>query len=327
MSEYRLTICICAYNASTYIQETLESVFAQTYHNFALVVIDDASTDDTRFVCESFFREHKWNEANVITLPENGGLAAARCYAETHSETEFLGFIDADDVMLPSAIERMMRIITADLDCMTVSAYCEYMTPNGKKMPGGIFIGPTSKEEFMNQAKDEKRLFMPPMNISRVEWIRKAGCRAVDGFPPGKPRYRDMCEDLDLWTRMSDFYTEGKYMVVIPEVLFRYRKMSTSMSANGRAMSMRMRHIKCNLKRRRRGEVELSFIDYLASLTTWQKVKYAYSDWSQNFYKQAGFHYMQKHYLRFIWYYGCAAVFNLGYFLQKMRYNIRRQNM
>ena len=223
--------------------------------------------------------------------------------------------------MLPTAVARMMERLLSDGDCMTVSAYCEYMDPEGKKMPGGIHIGPTSREEFMAQAQGEKRLFLPPMNISRVEWIRRAGCRAVDGFPPGKPRYQDMCEDLDLWTRMSDFYAQGKYLVVIPEVLFRYRKMPTSMSANGRAMSMRMRHIKTNLKRRRKGIPELTFLEYMASLTRWQKIKYAYIDWSQGLYKQAGFHYMQRHFLQFLWFFGWAALTNPGYFWQKMRHN------
>ena len=319
-----LTICICAYNAEYFIRETLESLQKQTNREFEVWVIDDASTDKTRMICEECFRQYQWNPANIITLLENGGLAAARRYAETHVETEYIGFIDADDVMLPNAVERMMEFLRADADCLSVSGYCSYMTPDGKEMPGGIRIGATSKEAFIEQAGHEKLIFRPPMNISRVEWIRKAGCRAVDGFPPGKPRYQDMCEDLDLWTRMSDFYTEGKYLLVIPEVLFRYRKISTSMSANGKAMNMRMRHIKCNLKRRRRMAPELSFVDYLASLSPWQKAKYAYSDWSQGFYKQAGFHYMQKHFLRFLWYFGCAALFGPAYFFQKMKHNAVR---
>lgn len=324
MSGNDLTICICAYNAQRYITETLESLWNQSYKDFKLLVIDDASTDSTRSIVEGYFAECNWENTLIVTLPENGGLAAARRYAEQHVKTEFLGFIDADDVMLPTAVGRMMSILRGDSDCVMVSAYCEYMTPDSKKLRGGIFIGPTDRNHFMQQASSEKLLFIPPMNISRVEWIRKAGCRAVEGFSSGKPRYQDMCEDLDLWTRMSDFYKDGKYLMVIPEVLFRYRKMPTSMSANGRAMSMRMRHIKCNLKRRRRGEMELTFIDYLASLTPWQKMKYAYSDWSQRFYKQAGFHYMQRNYLRFLWNFGCAALFNPGYFLQKMRHNVRR---
>ncbi len=319
-----LTFCICAYNAEQYIRETLESLHNQTNSNFDVWVIDDASTDGTRSICEEYYHQCQWNQAHIISLPENGGLAAARRFAETHVETEFIGFVDADDVLLPNAVERMMTVITADTDCLSVSGYCSYMTPDGKEMLGGIRIGATSKDIFMKQASHEKLIFRPPMNISRVEWIRKAGCRAVDGFPPGKPRYQDMCEDLDLWTRMSDFYTEEKYMVVIPEVLFQYRKMPTSMSANGNAMNMRMRHIKCNLKRRRRGEKELTFIEFVASLTRWQKLKYAYSDWSQAFYKRAGFHYLQKHYLRFIWNFGCAALFNPAYFAQKIRHNAMR---
>ena len=321
MSKRILTFCICAYNAERYILETLKSLFKQTYREFDVWVIDDASTDQTRSVCEKFFQDHQWACARVITLPENGGLAAGRRYAETHVETEYIGFIDADDIMLPNAVERMMDVITADEDCLSVSGYCTYMTPGGKKMPGGIYIGASTKEQFLTQASQEKLIFRPPMNISRVEWIRKAGCRAVDGFLPGKPRYQDMCEDLDLWTRMSDFYMEGKYLVVIPEVLFQYRKMPTSMSANGAAMNMRMRHIKSNLKRRRRGDEEQTFIDYLASLTRWQRLKYDYSDWSQAFYKRAGFYYLQKKYVSFFLNLGYAALFNPGYFLQKMRQN------
>lgn len=319
-----LTYCICAYNAEQYIRETLESLHNQTNSFFDIWVIDDASTDRTRNICEEYYHKCKWNQAHIITLPNNGGLAAARRFAEIHVESEFIGFIDADDVMLPNAVERMMSVITADDNCISVSGYCSYMTPDGKEMPGGIRIGATTKEEFMVQAIHEKLIFRPPMNISRVEWIRKAGCRAVEGFPDSKPRYQDMCEDLDLWTRMSDFYSDGKYQLVIPEVLFRYRKMPTSMSSNGSAMNLRMRHIKSNLKRRRHGKPELTFTDYVTSQTWWEKLKYAYADWSQGFYKNAGFYYLKKKYLRFLIYLGCAAMFNPCYFLQKMRHNVNR---
>ena len=317
-----LTICICAYNAERYIEQTLDGLYRQTFRDFDLWIINDCSSDNTVAVAERFFRERNWSRTRIVTLPENGGLAHARRYAENHVETEFLGFIDADDIPLPNAIEKMFQKVCSDEDCMTVSCYCEYISPEAKKIGGGIFIGPTDKAHFMKQAAAGKRMFIPPFNMSRVKYIRQAGCRAVAGFPPGKPRYQDMCEDLDLWTRMSDFYKDGKYIVVIPEVLFQYRKMPTSMSANGHAMSMRMRHIKCNLKRRRAGLNELTFIEFIAGLTRWQKIKYAYVDWGQGFYKQAGFHYLQKNYCRFLWYLGCAALFAPGYFLQKLVRNI-----
>ena len=108
---------------------------------------------------------------------------------------------------------------------------------------------------------------MQPTAIIDMGLLRRAGGRAVEGFPDGKPRYQDLCEDLDLWTRMSDFYTEGKAIVVVPEVLCHYRKHEQALSANSLGMLLRMRHVKTNLLRRRAGEKELSFIEFRDSLS------------------------------------------------------------
>lgn len=319
-----LTICVCAYNAEKYIVKTLNSLYNQTYSDFDFLFIDDCSTDDTHRKVQSYFYEHPYINAKIIHLSKNRGLAYGRKIAERLVTTEYILFFDADDLALPHYVEKLYMRIQQDAHCMAVGCYCEYIDDAGNLIGGGIRIGSKTPEEFRNRAAKEKLMFMSASSIIRVSDMRQAGGRRIEGFPSGKPRYQDMCEDLDLWTRMSDFFKDGKYIVVVPEVLFQYRKMASSMSANGRAMSMRMRHIKCNLKRRRRGEAELTFIDYLDSLTTWQKVKYAYSDWSQGFYKQAGFHYMKKNYLRFLLNFSCAALFNPGYFLQKMKHNMKR---
>ena len=108
---------------------------------------------------------------------------------------------------------------------------------------------------------------MQPTAVYDREVALRVGGHNVDGFPDGRPRYQDLCEDLDLWTRMSDLYAEGKAIVVIPEVLCRYRKHEKALSANSMGMTLRMRHIKTNLKRRRRGQSELSFIDFRAQLS------------------------------------------------------------
>lgn len=317
-----LTICICAYNAEKYIEQTLESIYQQSFHDYDFLFIDDCSTDRTKEITESFLSSHEWINAKIVTQSKNMGLAYGRHTAEKIVKTDLLLFFDADDIALPRYVEKLVKTIMDDDKCMAVGCYCEYISENSKRFGGGIFIGSKNKEEFFERAKKEKLIFMSASSIIRVSDMKLAGGRNINGFPPGKPRYQDMCEDLDLWTRMSDFYKDGKYIVVIPEVLFQYRKMPSSMSANGHAMSMRMRHIKCNLKRRRAGLAELTFIDYIASLTTWQKIKYGYEDWGQNFYKQAGFHYLQKNYFRFLWNIGCAALFVPGYFLQKLAKNI-----
>lgn len=318
----QLTVCICVYNGEKYITETLESICSQSFQAFDLLIVNDCSTDNTLCVINDFFANHSNINVKVITLAENGGLANARRYAENIVNTEFICFIDADDIACPRAIEKMFDVISSQPDCMTASVYCEYISPESQKIGGGIFIGPATREIFMQKAEDNKLMFIPPFNISRVEYIRKAGCRAVDGFPAGKPRYQDMCEDLDLWCRMSDFYKQGKYMLVIPEVLLKYRKFPQSVSANSRAMNWRIRHIKNNLLLRRSGKPELSFIDYMARVTRWQKIRYFFKDLSSDFYKQAGFCFMQKRYFSFGFWLLSSAVLSPVYVFQKMTNNI-----
>lgn len=313
-----LTVCICVYNAERLIEETLAALARQSFRDFDLLVVNDCSTDHTVEIVGKFADEHPEMAIKIVALPENGGLAAARHYAEFSVDTEFLCFVDADDIPYPDAIEKMYNRIQEDADCIAVGVHCEYIDVNAKKIGGGIFIGPKSKEEFMSLAGNKKLMFLSPFNISRLEYIRKVGGRAVDGFPTGKPRYQDMCEDLDLWTRMSDFYKEGKYIVAIPEVLLQYRKMVTSMSSDTNAMNMRMRHIKTNLLRRRAGEKELPFVEFIQQITLWQKIKYAYEDVTTGFYKKAGFYYMNKKYFRFMIYFGGCALSNPRYFMQKI---------
>jgi hypothetical protein len=98
--------------------------------------------------------------------------------------------------------------------------------------------------------------------------VLRVGGRNISGFPEGKPRYQDLCEDLDLWTRMSDLYTENKAIVVVPEVLSRYRKHEQALSANSFGMILRMRHIKSNLILRRAGKNEKSFTEFRNTLSS-----------------------------------------------------------
>ena len=71
-------------------------------------------------------------------------------------------------------------------------------------------------------------------------------------------------------SRMKDLYTEGKAIIVIPEVLYRYRK-GDGMSTDSFGMLLRMKHIKNNLRRRRAGQKDLTFIEFRNSLTAKQE--------------------------------------------------------
>lgn len=259
-----LTVAICMYNAEKYIEETLCCLMAQTVQDFHLLIVNDCSTDGSVECVERFFANHP-RQYEMVTLPENRGLCAGRRFVEEYATTRYILFVDADDCPLPQYVEQLYRKITLDDDLIAVGCYMEYINLEGKKVGGGIYIGETSKEAFYKKASRQKLIFMASTSIYDREIALSVGGHNINGFPEGKPRYQDLCEDLDLWTRMSDLYKEGKAIVVVPEILYQYRK-GDGMSLSSLGMMLRMRHVKTNLKRRRRGLPELTFIEYYDSL-------------------------------------------------------------
>ncbi len=260
-----LTIAICMYNAERYIEETLQCLMAQTVQDFHLMIVNDCSTDGSVALVERFFRENP-RQYELVNFDVNQGLCAGRRYVEENATTKYLMFLDADDKFYPSLIEKVYSKIISDEDLMVVGYYMEYINLRGKKIKGGVFLGDKTKDGFYERAQKGKLMFLASTSMYNRELALKVGGHNMDGFHEGKPRYRDYCEDLDLWTRMSDLYVEGKAIVVVPEVLYQYRK-GDGMSVNSFNMVIRMRHIKTNVRRRRRGERDLTFVEFWEGLS------------------------------------------------------------
>ena len=179
-------------------------------------------------------------------------------------------FLDSDDILLPNAVERLWNKMMSDADLMAVGCYLDYIDEHGKKIGGGLYLGETSKEAFLAKAAAGKLIFMQPTAIYDRQLALSVGGYDIDGFPEGRPRYQDYCEDLDLWTRMSDLYVEGKAIVVIPEVLCLYRK-GGGLSSSSFNMMLKMRYTKHNVKRRRKeGLTNLTFCEFYDSLSAEQ---------------------------------------------------------
>lgn len=261
-----LTVAICAYNCEKFIEETLNCILEQTYQQFDLLIVNDCATDNSRVVIERFFKAHP-RQHEIVDFEVNKGLAAGRYFVENYVQTKYILFVDADDCPYPTLVEKLYTKISSDTDLMAVGCYHEFIDSESNKIGGGIFLGAKTKEAFLEKAANKKLIFMQPTAIIDRAALLQVGGRNVEGFFEGKPRYQDLCEDLDLWTRMSDLYTENKAIVVIPEVLSRYRKHEQALSANSLGMILRMRHIKKNLLFRRKKEKELRFVDFYNGLT------------------------------------------------------------
>lgn len=317
-----LTLAICMYNAEKYIEETLLCIMAQTKQDFYLMIINDCSTDNSADVVNRFFVDHP-RQYEMVNLPENRGLAFGRRYVEEHADTKYLLFVDADDCPLPLFVEKLYDKISSDSQLMAVGCYLEYMNLDGKKTKGGIFIGETSKNGFYQKALKEKLIFMASTSIYNREVALSVGGHNIYGFPEGKPRYQDLCEDLDLWTRMSDLYVDGKAIVVIPEVLYKYRK-GDGISTGAYGMLLRMRHIKTNLKRRRSGEKELSFIDFQNSLSEKEIASLKKEATSVNSFRNAYYYLKKGNFLLFIKNIFISIYNNPKYMMDKIKHNLLR---
>lgn len=253
------------YNAEKYIEETLSCVMAQTMQDFHLLLVDDCSTDRTVEYVERFFHQNQ-RQYEFVKLAQNQGIAYGRNFALHHAQTKYLIFVDSDDQPLPLLLEKEYQVLSNDENLIAVSSWSQFIDAKSNKMRGGLFIGDTTKAQFLKRAQAAKRVYLPIQTMFDREAAIRVGGFSLDGYPDGKPRYRDFCEDLELWTRLSDLYAEGKYIIVLPEVLYLYRK-SEGLSSSHFNMIIKMEYVKVNLRRRRRGMKELTFIDYYNSLS------------------------------------------------------------
>lgn len=260
-----LTLAICVYNTERYIERTLESVINQSAQEFHLLIIDDCSTDKSMERVRSFFalnpRQHE-----IVSFDNNMGIGHARHFAERYARTRYMMFLDADDLLLPDAIATMWQKIQSDHQLMAVGCYLDYIDSNGEKIGGGLYLGETDKESFYAKAAAGKLIFMQPTAIYDRNAALSVGGYIIDGYPDGRPRYQDYCEDLDLWTRMSDLYSEGRAIIVVPETLCLYRK-GSGLSTNSFQMILKMRYTKQNVRRRRSGKKDITFNEFYASLS------------------------------------------------------------
>lgn len=112
-----VSVVVPAYNVGTaFLRDAIASALGQTYDNLEVIVVNDASTDNT-MQCIADFRDPR---LRVINLPENRGVSAARNAGTMAASGEWIAFVDADDRMVPQMIERLLDIAhstDADIVC------------------------------------------------------------------------------------------------------------------------------------------------------------------------------------------------------------------
>ena len=101
-----ISVVTPVYNAARYLREAVDSVLAQTYAHFEMLLVDDGSTDASGEICDAYARADA--RIRVFHTP-NGGLSHARNIGFDAARGEWIFFIDSDDAIAPQALETLLR--------------------------------------------------------------------------------------------------------------------------------------------------------------------------------------------------------------------------
>jgi glycosyltransferase involved in cell wall biosynthesis len=203
----RVTVAVPAYNAARFIDETLDSIAAQTYRDHEVVVVDDGSSDGTDARVEA-------REGVTLLRRDRGGPAAARSDAIAHGSGELIALIDADDLWEPSKLARQVAALDADPDLLLVGTGAE------------TFGGPAAPEEPHAVGDVTARLIEVDFLTTSSVMFRRAAFERAGGFDTSAELIS--VEDYDLWLRLSLLGRFG----FVDEVLVRRRWHDTNLSAD-----------------------------------------------------------------------------------------------
>ena len=107
----KISVIIPVYNTEKYLRRCIDSVLAQTYQDFELLLIDDGSKDSSGAICD----EYASQDTRVrVFHKENGGVSSARNLGLDHARGEWITFVDADDWMADDMLQQMLD--TADAE-------------------------------------------------------------------------------------------------------------------------------------------------------------------------------------------------------------------
>ena len=102
----KISILMAVYNAAPYLRESIESIRRQTFKEWELIAIDDASTDDSRAILSNYAEADP--RIRLISLPHNGGQGKARNEGLRQAQGDYICFVDSDDCLAPDALQKIV---------------------------------------------------------------------------------------------------------------------------------------------------------------------------------------------------------------------------
>ena len=181
----RVTVIIPTYNRAGCLREAVDSVLAQDFRDFELIVVDDGSTDDTPRLLQEYGDEIR------VFRQENCGVSTARNAGISVSRGALIAFLDSDDLWLQGKLARQVEFFKAHADALICQTE-EIWVRNGRRVNPG-----------KRHRKRGGMIFEPSLDLCLVSpsavMVRKELFQRVGFFDESLPA----CEDYDLWLRVS----------------------------------------------------------------------------------------------------------------------------
>ena len=205
-----VSIIMPSYNTGRFIKETIESVLAQSYSNWELILVDDCSKDDTDAVLSEYLADAR---IRYIKNETNSGAAVSRNRALREAKGKWIAFLDSDDLWEPEKLEKQIRFMEENGYHFSYTNYIEIdeeSKPNGKSITGPKKI---TKHGMYNYC-----------------WM---GCLTVmyDAETVGLVQIEDIKKNNDYAMWLKACKKANCYL--LDEMLARYRKRGGSISNHG----------------------------------------------------------------------------------------------
>jgi glycosyltransferase involved in cell wall biosynthesis len=200
-----ISVVIPTRNRAKYILESLDSVFAQTFTDYEVIVVDDGSTDNTQELLAPLLRAKKiryeFGEARGVSAARNRGVALA--------QGRYIAFLDSDDLFLPTKLEKQTRLFEGNPQLGFV--HCNF----SKFADGGGELGLRDTSKFQGHVYPAILLEWSVIMAMPCMLVPKDVFLEVGGFD----EQLTWAEDMDLWRRIARRYALG----TVPEALVRVR--------------------------------------------------------------------------------------------------------
>ena len=186
----KVTVFIPAYNREKYIGDAIESILAQTFTNFEILLIDDGSKDRTIEI----MRSYQDPRVRIIRNEHNLGIPKTRNKGIEQARGEFIAMLDSDDRAFPTRLEKQVSFLDAHHDYAQVGSWCRMMDEQGRPLKR------IKRQPILPEDVDIQLLFR--CSLSNRSIMARTKILQEYGYRNDYPR----CQDYDLHVRLAQKY-------------------------------------------------------------------------------------------------------------------------